>query len=83
MVTNEPTAIGEFNITNDADGYQTNTQDTGTSDQSEYVYDEENRLSCARSRRPQARRSILTSTTPTSAAAWATSSSTSSSAPSA
>jgi RHS repeat-associated protein len=42
-----PTAIGPFTITNDADGNQVNTLGTGTSDQSEYVYDEENRLSCA------------------------------------
>jgi hypothetical protein len=42
-----PTAIGEFNLTMDADGNQTNTQDTGTGDQSQYLYDEENRLSCA------------------------------------
>jgi RHS repeat-associated protein len=42
-----PPAIGPITITNDADGNQTNTLDTGTSDQSEYLYDEENRLSCA------------------------------------
>jgi hypothetical protein len=42
-----PTSIGEFNLTNDADGNQTNTVDSGTNDQSEYLYDEENRLSCA------------------------------------
>src|SRR5262249_51193650 len=42
-----PTAIGPFPISNDADGNQVNTLGTGTSDQSEYVYDEENRLSCA------------------------------------
>jgi len=42
-----PLAIGEFNITNDFDGNQTNTLDSGTNDQSEYLYDEENRLSCA------------------------------------
>jgi hypothetical protein len=42
-----PTAIGGNTITNDADGNQVNTLNTGTSDQSEYLYDEENRLSCA------------------------------------
>ena len=42
-----PTAIGTFTITNDADGNQINTQVIGTSDQSQYLYDEENRLSCA------------------------------------
>jgi RHS repeat-associated protein len=42
-----PTAIGAFTITNDADGNQINTLGTGTSDQSQYLYDEENRLSCA------------------------------------
>ena len=42
-----PVAIGPFTITNDADGNQVNTLGTGTSDQSEYLYDEENRLSCA------------------------------------
>jgi RHS repeat-associated protein len=41
------TAIGGFTITNDANGNQVNTLGTGTSDQSEYLYDEENRLSCA------------------------------------
>jgi RHS repeat-associated protein len=48
-----PTAIGPFTITNDADGNQINTLGTGTSDQSEYLYDEENRLSCA-NKGPQA-----------------------------
>src|SRR5262249_27375826 len=38
-----PTAIGPYTISNDSDGNQTNTLGTGTSDQSEYVYDEENR----------------------------------------
>ncbi|MBO0879585.1 MAG: hypothetical protein J2P17_04285, partial [Mycobacterium sp.] len=42
-----PTAIGPFTISNDADGNQINTLGTGTSDQSQYQYDEENRLSCA------------------------------------
>jgi len=42
-----PTAIGGFTITNDADGNQVNTLGTGTSAQSNYLYDEENRLSCA------------------------------------
>jgi RHS repeat-associated protein len=41
-----PTAIGEFNITNDADGNQIRTLDTATSDVSQYLFDEENRLSC-------------------------------------
>src|SRR5262249_26414202 len=48
-----PTAIGTFTITNDADGNQINTQVIGTSDQSQYLYDEENRLSCA-NKGPQA-----------------------------
>jgi RHS repeat-associated protein len=48
-----PTAIGPFTISNDADGNQVNTLGTGTSDQSEYLYDEENRLSCA-NKGPQA-----------------------------
>jgi len=42
-----PTAIGSFAISNDADGNQTRTLGTGTSDQSQYLYDEENRMSCA------------------------------------
>ena len=42
-----PTAIGPFTITNDADGNQIRTLGTGTSDQSQYLYDEENRLACA------------------------------------
>jgi RHS repeat-associated protein len=42
-----PTAIGPFTITNDADGNQVRTLGTGTSAQSNYLYDEENRLSCA------------------------------------
>jgi RHS repeat-associated protein len=42
-----PTSIGPYTITSDADGNQVNTLGTGTSDQSEYLYDEENRLSCA------------------------------------
>ena len=46
-----PTAIGAFTITNDADGNQVNTLGTGTSDQSEYLY--ENGLSCA-NKGPQA-----------------------------
>src|SRR5262249_23436836 len=48
-----PTAIGTFTITNDADGNQINTQVISTSDQSQYLYDEENRLSCA-NKGPQA-----------------------------
>jgi hypothetical protein len=40
------TAIGGSTVTNDANGNQINTL-TGTSDQSQYLYDEENRLSCA------------------------------------
>jgi RHS repeat-associated protein len=42
-----PTAIGAFNITNDANGNQVTTKDTGTGDESQYLYDEENRLACA------------------------------------
>src|SRR5262249_4193895 len=42
-----PTAIGPFTITSDADGNHIQTLGTGTSDQSQYLYDEENRLSCA------------------------------------
>jgi hypothetical protein len=42
-----PTAIGWFTITNDANGNQVRTLGTGTSAQSNYLYDEENRLSCA------------------------------------
>jgi RHS repeat-associated protein len=41
-----PTAIGEFNLTTDADGNQITTQDTGTGSVSQYLFDEENRLSC-------------------------------------
>ena len=40
-------AIGGFTITNDANDNQVRTLGTGTSDQSQYLYDEENRLSCA------------------------------------
>src|SRR5262245_19538680 len=39
-----PTAIGEFNLTTDPNGNQITTQDTGTSDVSQYLFDEENRL---------------------------------------
>jgi hypothetical protein len=42
-----PTAIGPFTISNDPNGNQIQTLGTGTSDQSQYLYDEENRLSCA------------------------------------
>ena len=42
-----PTAIGPFTISNDANGNQTRTLATGTSDQSQYLFDEENRLACA------------------------------------
>jgi RHS repeat-associated protein len=42
-----PTAIGPSTITSDANGNHIQTLDTGTSDQSQYLYDEENRLSCA------------------------------------
>jgi hypothetical protein len=42
-----PTAIGEFNLTTDANGNQITTQDTKTSDVNQYLFDEENRLSCA------------------------------------
>jgi hypothetical protein len=42
-----PTAIGAFTITNDANGNQVTTEDTGTGDESQYLFDEENRLSCA------------------------------------
>jgi RHS repeat-associated protein len=42
-----PTAIGGYTVTNDANGNQVTTLGTGTSDQSQYLYDEENRLSCA------------------------------------
>src|SRR5262249_27489505 len=42
-----PTAIGPFTISNDANGNQTQTLGTGTSDQSQYLYDEDNRLACA------------------------------------
>jgi hypothetical protein len=41
-----PTAIGEFNLTTDADGNQITTQDTGTNNVNQYLFDEENRLSC-------------------------------------
>jgi RHS repeat-associated protein len=41
-----PTAIGEFNITNDADGNQITTLDSGTNSVIQYLFDEENRLSC-------------------------------------
>jgi RHS repeat-associated protein len=40
-------AIGEFNITNDADGNQVRTRDTDSGNVSQYLFDEENRLSCA------------------------------------
>src|SRR5262249_40477191 len=42
-----PTAIGPFTISNDANGNQTRTLGTGTSDQSQYLYDEDNRLASA------------------------------------
>jgi YD repeat-containing protein len=42
-----PVTIGEFNITNDANGNQITTQDTGTNDVNPYLFDEENRLACA------------------------------------
>jgi RHS repeat-associated protein len=42
-----PTAIGEFNLTTDANGNQITTRDTGTGDVNQYLFDEENRLSCA------------------------------------
>src|SRR5262249_18752056 len=41
-----PTAIGEFNLTTDANGNQITTQDTGTKSVNQYLFDEENRLSC-------------------------------------
>jgi RHS repeat-associated protein len=41
-----PTAIGEFNLTTDANGNEITTQDTKTSDVNQYLFDEENRLSC-------------------------------------
>src|SRR5215831_7916298 len=41
-----PTAIGEFNLTTDPNGNQITTQDTKTSDVNQYLFDEENRLSC-------------------------------------
>jgi hypothetical protein len=40
-------AIGEFNLTTDPNGNQITTQDTKTSDVSQYLFDEENRLACA------------------------------------
>jgi RHS repeat-associated protein len=42
-----PVAIGGFTITNDADGNQVRTLGTGTSNVSQYLFDEENRLACA------------------------------------
>jgi RHS repeat-associated protein len=39
-------AIGEFNLTTDPNGNQITTQDTGTNNVSQYLFDEENRLSC-------------------------------------
>jgi hypothetical protein len=42
-----PAAIGGFNLTTDANGNQIATQDTGTGDVNQYLFDEENRLSCA------------------------------------
>jgi hypothetical protein len=39
-----PTAIGEFNLTTDADGNEITTQDTKTSDVNQDLFDEENRL---------------------------------------
>jgi len=42
-----PTAIGPFTITSDADGNHIQTLGTGTSDQSQYLYDEETRFACA------------------------------------
>src|SRR5262249_9690527 len=44
-----PTAIGPFTISHDADGNQTKTLTTGSNTQSQYLYDEENRLACANS----------------------------------
>jgi len=42
-----PAAIGEFNLTTDPNGNQITTRDTGTGDVNQYLFDEENRLSCA------------------------------------
>jgi RHS repeat-associated protein len=41
-----PTVIGEFNLTTDANGNEITKQDTKTSDVNQYLFDEENRLSC-------------------------------------
>jgi hypothetical protein len=41
-----PLTIGEFNITNDANGNEVTSQDTGTSMMNQFFYDEENWLSC-------------------------------------
>ena len=38
--------IGPFTITHDANGNQITTLTTGTNSESQYLYDEENRLSC-------------------------------------
>jgi len=42
-----PTSIGPFTITHDADSNQITTLATGTNSESQYLYDEEDRLACA------------------------------------
>ena len=44
-----PTVIGPFTISHDANGNQITTLTTGTNSESQYLYDEENRLACANS----------------------------------
>jgi RHS repeat-associated protein len=41
-----PTAIGSFDITHDPNGNHIRTQERGTSNVSQYLFDEENRLAC-------------------------------------